>query len=255
MNDTLRITGVLRYALPIAALVVLALTFGRNMLGASADMEWKRPALPACEANEELFPRKVAIPEGQTLIDIWAKIYHDNVRRIIDDHLRQLKIGGNCDASTRTAPTDALAKLGEDLAWDNISEEDLPAVLLRYLETYECAIQSESFVVEPQAEYILSLRQKEKGETQAISIVNFQNEVEHERRRIRQEMQTARRTMHHMLVYLSGYGRFQPLNSALQCFVGASVDIRNNLDLAAEASACMPRIWDAKTSLRTLPSQ
>jgi hypothetical protein len=42
------------------------------------------------------------------------------------------------------------------------------------------------------------------------------------------------------------------LGDAIQCLQEASVDILNNLNLATQASACLPRVWDAKTSLRTL---
>lgn len=257
MNDFPSASGiirtVLRIGVPLYLITLLWTGSGQDFLG-TVKSGWKTPSLPACEANEKLFPREGTVTEGTSLVDRWSKLYHDRVRLVVDEHIRQLQIGSTCGTSARTNPSPALELLGKDLGRDDVHQEDFATLLLRYLETYECALQSEEFVVEAQAENVLANRKKQKNEQYTFGILDFQEEVQRERSQIAQELRIARSANHRTLVYLSGYGRFQPLNSALQCLMGATVDIRNSLDLAAEASACLPRIWDAKTSLRTLYS-
>ena len=45
--------------------------------------------------------------------------------------------------------------------------------------------------------------------------------------------------------------RLRALESGMECLARTSLDIRNALGLAAETAACLPRAWDARTSLRT----
>ena len=243
----------MRSRLITIGLLSLALTLGPRavtLIGAVVGV--KTVTLPACELHEKLFPRTTRMPKGETVVDQWAELYHGNVRKIADEYLKQVAAGGTCDETVRTEATETLDKIAGGLGLENVHQEDMAWVLLQYLAAYECSLQAESFVVEPQVEEVLRTQKKDSNEEETIDAPDWFRDIQHERRRIREEAQVSRRALHRFLLSVSGFGRFQPLSNALQCLVGATVDIRNNLDLAAEASACLPKAWDPNTSLRTL---
>lgn len=237
----------------IAAFVTISLfSAGRSLTGSAAGENI--PALPACERDEILFPDNVDIPEGRTIVEGWAKLYHDRVRKIVDDRLGQSEGNATCDGRSHIAASESLKSLARDLGETDASAEEMPALLLQFLERYECALVEESLIAELRAEES-ALQQFAGAEDQDYAVTDLQAASQLEQRAIAVELLAARPAMHRTLTYLSGRGRFDSLNGALQCLIGATLDIRNALDLAAEASSCMPRIWDARTSLRTLFSK
>ncbi len=215
------------------------------------------PELPPCEANETLFPRDVLVPENTTVIDQWSALFHKRVALVIEEHIAQLKTGGACEENARIEATPALRELAADLEVDGVTQENMAAILLQYLGAYECALQTESFVTEPQVSADLERRIREQtgGRTTSVNITALGNAFNQEHIDIQRQIDLSRIALHRTLVYVSGYGRLQPLGGAVQCLLGATVDIRNALDLAAEASACMPRIWNARGSLRTISDE
>lgn len=154
----------------------------------------------------------------------------------------------------QTAPTDSLRILAKDLGRQNVHQSNLPDLLLEYLRRYECALHTESFVVEDRARNDLSRQLAERNATdEGINFEQYAVAVDRERRQIDRELSLAQSALHRTLVYRSGYSRLQPLAQSLQCLAGATIDIKNALGLAADASACLPRIWDAGIPVRTLP--
>lgn len=257
MNERRIMIGVAGRAAPllglIAAFVAISLfSAGRSLTGSAAGENVA--ALPACERDEALFPDNVDIPEGLTIVEGWAKLYHDRVRKIVDDSLGRSEENAVCDGRSHVAASESLKSLALDLGETDAVPDGMPALLIQYLERYECALVEESLIAELRAEESAS-QQPVNAEDQDYAVTDLQAASQRERRAIAVELLTARPAMHRTLTYLSGRGRFDSLNGALQCLMGATLDIRNALDLAAEASACMPRIWDARTSLRTLPSK
>lgn len=207
----------------------------------------------ACEGSKSLFPRSVKVAAGTTIVTQWSARYHDRVRTVLQEYLQQLRNGGACEATVRTVATPALRKLAEDMEWEEVHQEDVPAVLLEYLRLYGCALQDETLLSDQRAETDIHDRAREAGET-FMNILDAPIAAESARIDARRELAIARSALHRTLLYLSGYGRLQPMSSSLQCLEGATADIANNMRLVTEASACMPRIWDARTSLRTLPA-
>lgn len=257
MNERRVIIGVVGRTAPllglIAAFVTISLFSAGRSLTVSAAGE-NIPVLPACERDEILFPDNVDIPEGRTIVEGWAKLYHDRVRKIVDDSLGQSEGNAACDGRSHVSASESLKSLARDLNETDARADEMPALLLRFLERYECALVEESLIAELRAEESAS-QQFAGAEEQDYAVTDLQAASQQERRAIAVELLTARPAMHRTLTYLSGHGRFDSLNGALQCLIGATLDIRNALDLAAETSACMPRIWDARTSLRTLSSK
>ncbi len=188
-----------------------------------------------------------------SIVDDWAKRYHGRVAAIIEEDLQDIRTGGTCDETVQGAPTAGLKKLADDLGRQNVHQSNLPDLLLEYLRRYECALHTESFVIEERATNDLSRQLARRNSTNAgIGFEDYSIAVDRERRQIGQELALAQPALHRTLVYRSGYSRLQPLAHSLQCLAGATVDIKNALSLAAEASACLPRIWDAHIPVRTL---
>jgi hypothetical protein len=217
----------------LLALCVVALC------GTSVSM---RAELPAFEKNEALFPTEVPDGEDVTRVASWAKTYHERVHDIVDEYVGYLQRGGSCGENTAVTPLPLLDALAKDLKIENVSAETMPTILLRYLEVYEQALASQSL-----ASVAIAV-----GNDKVSTITELDTVITRERAEIGEQLALARPTLHRTLLYLSGYGRFVPLGDAIQCLQEASVDILNNLNLATQASACLPRVWDAKTSLRTL---
>ena len=245
-----RIRGVV---LGIAAIAIAlsAVAATRDMIGADL-LKARTAALGPCDPDENLFSRDDRPPQGKTVVDAWKERYHTRVSGVIEAHLAELRTGGTCAEGVRSPPTSALESLAEELpGWrskGNLSEEDMAAVLLDYHQVYECSLQARAFTLSSDVAAGMSA----EGEL-FVSVTKYWSVLEQERKAIDDELVISRGALRRALQYVSGRGRLHPLENALVCFERATLDIRNSLSLAAEASACLPRIWDARTSLRTLP--
>jgi hypothetical protein len=67
--------------------------------------------------------------------------------------------------------------------------------------------------------------------------------------RILLEIRRARRALDHTIRALSSLEASYAYSKQLTCFQRASLDLRNQMSLLADTVSCMPRIWDAVTSL------
>lgn len=241
--------------LAAGALLAVALgmgaTFESNLLGAM--LKSRTTALAACEQNDVLFPEDVRPAEGKTVMDEWKDRYHRRVGEVIEAHLEELRGQGSCTDGLRSPPSSALESLAEDLSgWrskGDLSEEDMAAVLIDFHQIYECSLQARSFALTSKVgEDMVSA---DNG--LFVDVKTLWTAVDRERKAIEDELVLSRGALRRALQYLSGRGRLHPLENSLLCFERATLDIRNVLSLAAEASSCLPRVWDARTSLRTLP--
>ncbi|TSC80514.1 MAG: hypothetical protein G01um101425_168 [Candidatus Peregrinibacteria bacterium Gr01-1014_25] len=192
----------------------------------------------------------------------WASTFHGTVDSVVAAHLKRrksLQIPVRCAASGvrhTELPTDELEKLARALPpWKgrsnvslfsgpsqapDLSEDDIGPVLLEFLRTYECSM----------TEYQLEKQLQQSGESTAVFVLRANSE----RRTMREELQVARAAVGQTLVMLGGIGRLNPLLREFLCLERASIDLRNGLGLVAEASACLPRAWDARGTVRDLPS-
>lgn len=201
--------------------------------------------------------------------DDMPTLYHDTVSKVIDAHLSA--VGSiattplTCTANTYRAlvkPSKELTELAEKLPeWgttrtEELSEVDLAPVLLEYLRVYECAIEERS-------SFLGLIIVDERGRTteengvvrKTLSRSDLNAEQERQSAVIARELTVSRITLERTLSFLGGIDRLRPLSVELECLKRTSLDLRNTLGLASEAMSCMPKMLDARGSLRDLPTQ
>lgn len=206
--------------------------------------------LSPCSASGSIFAR--------TPFNKWPETYHGRVSQVIEEHLKQVGTAVNqalqCTAEELDAAQPALSGLrsiAADLpAWGRdpdrlarLSQSDIGVVLLEYLRVYECALNERRtlLAVLVPTENAAAM---ERGDA-------LREEADQEQT-IEDELRIARPATERTLTVISGFERLRPLGLELECVKRASLDLRNVLGLAAEASACLPRIWDTHGSLRDL---
>ncbi len=207
------------------------------------------PILSACERSELIFSPSRYLP----LVDPIERLsldYHSTVDRVIEAHQKKRVIA--CSEGVWEEPTKELLLLATTLApWSEVPdmfglvETDIGAVLLEYLRMYECALQDER--------YFATIRvAEEKRQGDIVNAFLFTSGMGERLKRIRMEQIFARRVLSRALILIGGGDRLRPVDSSLECLERASLDIRNTLGLAADASSCIPRVLDARGSLRNL---
>lgn len=184
----------------------------------------------------------------------WIEAYHGTVDKVVEAHVRVLKDPGvsalACtaeDSRSLLRPTEDLSALAKKLppwkteeAIASLSEMDIGSVLLEFLRTYECALAEDDY-------FLAILLPSRQG---TMDRGDHNRQVDEARGTIEKELTTARGALNRTLALLGGLDRLHPLVAEFTCLERASLDARNVLSLAAEASTCLPRIWDARTSLR-----
>lgn len=229
----------------IVGIVVLAsiLTSCENNAG---DLQTMR--LPACSAEGSIFEDEP--------FDKWATLYHNQVDAVVEAHLNNIKntqaIELQCtdpNFASRIPASDALMKMAEMIpAWkdrtNELYESDMQVVLLEFLRVYECSMDEKGLFLP------VTLTQQEGMERGA-----FTNTMNETRTTIAHEKTIARETLERTLGLVNGYDRLQPLTIDIECLKRSSLDLRNVLGLASDISSCLPRIWDAKGSLRDLKEE
>lgn len=214
--------------------------------------------LDACTAEESPF---AIVPPSK-----WIETYHETVDDVIESHLESLQdintAALRCtagDYASLVEPTAALRDLAASLpAWNSdarkkaLSEAEIGPVLLEYLRIYECALNE-------RRNFLNILIPKEwYGSGSSASSEKLTRDVANksaaeQQRMIDHELLLARPTLDRTLQILGGYDRLRPLSLDVECLKRTSLDIRNLLGLVSQASACLPRIRDARGSLRDLP--
>ena len=158
---------------------------------------------------------------------------------------------------------------GDDYPWDertiaarginsqNLTQLDMPAVLMEYLRMYECAHIERHLgqIVDTSSEEWRRLEALEAfGFIQAFRVVLHAGElaqkVIEQRKDSWYDLDIARVSVHRTLTLLAGINRLKLIDAELTCIQQASLDIRNGFALAADASSCLPRVWNAKDPLR-----
>jgi hypothetical protein len=215
--------------------------------------------LPECSGRGTMFA-------GQRL-EAARDAYHSTVSSIVNAHLAELAEITNlplqCTANDYREllkPSAALAALAAKLPeWGpsragELSEADIGPVLLEYLRVYECALhERERFVTVFAMDEISEKTTDENGTvTETVDRMALTTEQERQKKLIAEEILTARPALERTIAFLGGIDRLRPLSVELECLKRASLDLRNATGLMAEAAACLPKIWDARGSLRDL---
>jgi hypothetical protein len=207
--------------------------------------------LAACTSKDSVFEKKP--------FKDWKKTYHNGVNAVIEAHMKAMRsvssVPFQCTAQDYRSvvpASQALKDMAKDLpAWkdrtDSLRESDMAVVLLEYLRVYECSMN----------EYLqkLPITKRSNSGTTAINtsgvpISDLTKWMIQDQKAVDEERKIAREALERSLSLVGGFDRLFPLSIDIECLKRASLDMRNVLGLTADASTCLPRIWDAKGSLR-----
>ncbi len=215
--------------------------------------------LPGCGGNDGIF--------DTTRLEAMINEYHLTVAGVIDAHVNDLAdvntLPLTCTANDYRGlltPSSALSSLAARLPeWGpsraaELSEADLGSVLLEHLRAYECALYRRQQFLEV---FII----RERGTTGKVNdedvttmpSADLSQEQQRQQALIENEIETARPALERTLAFIGGIDRMRPLTAELECLKRASLDLRNATGLMAESASCMPKVWDARGSLRDLP--
>jgi len=225
------------------------------------------PILAPCSRFDSRYRDKLGFREKY--IKNWPKQYHDTVNTIIEDHLKPPEL--QCDApdyESLLKPGEELKKLATTMpTWSDpqvrLTRYDLGRVLLEYLRVYECALNEYASISlydtakEIGREEDEGLRQPLADPEMARVFLNIfmsglSTEDADRLAIIDREKILAREALTRTLSVVAALDRLRPVEMELQCMQQMSLDIRNVTALSAEASACLPRVWNAKDILRDL---
>lgn len=194
---------------------------------------------------------------GDEKFDRWPQIYHGTVSQVVESHLGRIgqvsQLPIRCTAknyASMESPTSALSGLAAQLpAWkgaqQDLSESDVSAVLLEFLRVYECSLNERRHNLS-----VMLINEQTGG---VLTRGEFNDLYAEQNQQIDTELRIARATLERTLELVGGYDRLRPLALDIECLKRSSLDLRNVLGLAAQASACLPRSWDVRGSLDDLP--
>lgn len=215
--------------------------------------------LPECSGNGTMF---ASLP-----LDAARSTYHATVAGVVNAHLSELAdintLPLQCTANDYRGllqPSSALSALAAQLPeWGasragRLSEADLGPVLLEYLRVYECALhERERFLIPTVQDEKETVETDDDGKkTGTIATSELVDEKDRQQKILTEELLTARPALERTIAFLGIIDRLRPLTAELECLKRASLDLRNVTGLTAEAASCMPKIWDARGSLRDL---
>ena len=198
-------------------------------------------------------------------VEEWPDIYHERVKGVIEEYLEPIDLTCTADGYTEfLEPGDKLLELAADLpTWNDpdvpLSRFDLSRVLLEYLRIYECALMEfDTFLYyDTYKEEADEPREEDDGDSSFISFF-LSDLLEESAKRagiINHERTIARKTLNRVLTLITTAERLRPLEAELECMQRMSLDMRNAASLTAEASSCLPRVWNAKDVLRDYPEE
>lgn len=186
----------------------------------------------------------------------WKDRYHENVQDVIEAHMESLssttELPLQCTADDYEELVPASEPLREMAAGlpayrdaENLSETDMAPVLLEFLRVYECSMKQ-------QEEYAVVYIPREFASGGFMGLGNYLSKKAEQKQTMQDELRVSRTALERTLGLIGGYDRLRPLALDIECIKRASLDLRNVLGLAADASACLPRTWDTHGSLRDL---
>jgi hypothetical protein len=221
--------------------------------------------LPTCEWNEALFatPTDEELEKASTA-EIWSREYHKRVHDVIDAHFAPAGSDLQCEVQPIRYASTTLKGLAEFLSpWNedgggSLKESDMGSVLLEHLRSYECALRLRWFLLP-------TFVAEEMGNTDtptdssgfgSFAVPKFLVMYTGEQRFIQTELVLARRALHRTLTAIVGHDRLTPLDGTTECLARTSLDLSNEMSLAAGVSACLPsRTWDTNGSLLDLSTE
>lgn len=216
----------------------------------------EHPILAPCSRFDT---RYAGLQFAEKPMEEWPELYHDTVNDVVEEYLKPATV--SCDADDyeglqRAEKDSNLYKLATNLpTWADknvpLGRLDTPRVLLEYLRIYECALtEFDEFLMHDTwlEEY------DEQGDAGFLQffLSDLMRSAFGRAEIINQERAVARTSLNRTLTIMGAFDRLAPLDAELECMQRFSLDMRNITALSAEASACLPRIWNAKDTLRDI---
>ena len=246
----------------LVAISSLLIITSRNNTSLAAQAPWKPyPILESCSRSDAQYASLYFNTED--FYD-WPEKYHEAVNAVIEEYLEppqtidclNYDILPLSNFSTLGAMAAALPPWQDPTDLAELDRNDIGIVLLEFLRVYECAMTDHNFFL-PMDVIQERFEDEAAGGPLPFIIANFRfedllKEMGKRRRVIVEEIATARPTLERALVIVSSVIRLSFLDAELECLQRASLDLRNGLALAADASVCMPKGWDVKDPLRDL---
>lgn len=243
MNNLGARTGQVLYTLTLCALLA-ACNSDTAEQGAQLDR------LPPCSADGSIFAEKP--------FEEWKELYHSNVSKVVEAHLKSIQDTVNkplqCTAASYSElvpATDELKEVAGYLAGyrqgnrlSQVTETDIGPVLLEFVRVYECSMRERG------RNLAVIIPEEKVDPLEYGQLYNLSKEDE---KKIEEEIAIARPALERTLTMIGGYDRLRPLTLDIECIKRTSLDLRNVLGLASDASSCLPRVWDTHGSLRDLP--
>ncbi len=256
MRRTIAITGFL--------ILIIILTTAKSREGrlqrvyaqAASSTAASFPELASCtrldDAYDDLFYDDLDFDE-------WSEEYHENVNAVIEE-VRKGDIEDDCGTSPSTRFCQMAAALppwANPLHLAELRISDVALVLQEYLRVYECAmVEFRYFLpIEVREEYYDGRGPFGPLPRIPLELPKLVEEMGRRSDIIESEVRIARPTLERSMGTLGTLFRMKALEVELERAQRASLDLRNASALTAEASACLPRIWDAKGSLKDLPPE
>lgn len=217
--------------------------------------------------NEPFFARTMQdVTAENDLIDIWSAAYHERIRTLVDQQLDDQYFTPVCDADNFAQflePTPIMQTTMKEFdAWkgdpdtNDLSRLDVGIVAFEVLRSYECALfERRSTMISQVADELTfeklgGISSVSTGIDQAISFFDVSAEYLDQYNKINEELKIARPALEQTMRLINGNERTKILEAEVDCLQRASLDLRNVTSLAAEANACLPRIWNSRDVYR-----
>lgn len=228
------------------ALLLILMTIVVHSTEAAA-WELPYPRLGTCTRKATPIFRDIPYAE-------WKTAYHTTTQNILQAlyESRWETSAQNCTEPAAPAGLEQLArnlepwKKGEHAPF---TAADTPPVLLEHLRVYECAL-IERAVFLPMHIRDEEYERRRGREANPLFFPQLMSLTFEQLQDILKELRTARPTLEQALTLVAPLGSVNGLRRNLECIQRASLDIRNALALAAEATACLPRTWNPQDVLR-----
>jgi hypothetical protein len=227
------------------------------------------PILASCSATNDFFKLEyTSITRDNDVVDQWKTNFHDLMNSLTNAQLNDELII-DCTALTIgqfLQPTGAMSEIlntwepfMSDPDSQKLSRLDIGHVQLELLRQYECALLERARFAEttigPELVYEMFRSTFAPGSREqfGIKVKELADETNDQREKIVQEIGITRETVEQVVRLLNGKERTTIIKAEAQCLERASLDIRNASGLLAEATSCLPRIWNSRDVLTDLP--
>lgn len=198
-------------------------------------------------------------PERDETMKIPQKViekFHKDVSDVVAEHEYHLKTPSRwkCDGKTfdeLMPPSPKLKKMAKALP--GLSAQDKKAefssfipIITEYQRVYECRLYE---LTEGRIDIVQEGQDESSSAEGAKSNFETAQRITSLTQRLADERRTSRIALEHTFNTFRSFELAAPMNIELNCLQREALDVRNAMSLLSDAASCLPKIWDAATSL------